>query len=186
MESGRAPIWRWMGKCDTQMGRPTYEAPTREYTHTNTHKHKQTHNAARHYVVTCLPSYLLTTTESGWLELAAAARRLRPCSSPETVLSPVSPRRVATTRPSTQPPRVSGGGGSTPRPSADPPPPRWPRLPQPPCPTLSPTPFYLYITVLLTFFICTKSTVQSSEFRVQSSVFQREREREGIVVCLVT
>ena len=27
------------------------------------------------------------------------------------------------------------------------PPPRWSRLPQPPCPTLSPTPLYLYITV---------------------------------------
>ena len=30
----------------------------------------------------------------------------------------VSPRRVATTRPPTHPPRVGGGGGSTPRPSA--------------------------------------------------------------------
>ena len=35
----------------TQMGRPTYEAPTRESTHTNTHKHKQTHNAARQSTV---------------------------------------------------------------------------------------------------------------------------------------
>jgi hypothetical protein len=33
------------------MGRPTYEAPTREYTHTNTHKHKQTHNLARQSTV---------------------------------------------------------------------------------------------------------------------------------------
>ena len=33
------------------MGRPTYEAPTREYRHTNTHKHKQTHNLARQSTV---------------------------------------------------------------------------------------------------------------------------------------
>ena len=40
----------------TQMGRPTYEAPTREYythkhTNTNTNKHKQTHNVARQSTV---------------------------------------------------------------------------------------------------------------------------------------
>jgi len=38
--------------CDCAVSAPlrrvnTYEAPTREYTHTNTHKHKQTHNVAR-------------------------------------------------------------------------------------------------------------------------------------------
>ena len=83
----------------------------------------------------------------------------------------VSPRRGATTRPPTHPPRVGGGGGSTPRPSAT--------LASPaatPCPThcIPPTPnyfIYIYTTVkrtrysILSFFCKRESRVS----RLQSS-----------------
>jgi hypothetical protein len=51
----RAGARRGANTAHTQMGRPTYERHlyTREYTHTNTHKHKQTHNVARQSTVRC-------------------------------------------------------------------------------------------------------------------------------------
>jgi hypothetical protein len=49
----RAGARRGANTAHTQMGRPTYERHlyTREYTHTNTHKHKQAPNAARQSTV---------------------------------------------------------------------------------------------------------------------------------------
>ena len=53
----------------TQMGRPTYEAPTREYTHNDTHKHKQTHNGR--------PTYEAPTREYTHLCVCAVSAHLR-------------------------------------------------------------------------------------------------------------
>jgi len=47
--SHNAPEGCRHGTHTNLMGRPTYEAPTREYTH----KHKQTHNAARQSTLRC-------------------------------------------------------------------------------------------------------------------------------------
>jgi hypothetical protein len=71
----------------TQMGRPTYEAPTREYythkhTNTNTNKHKQTHNVARQSTVR---THAVAAPSSGpyivhleWLPSCFSTTDLRP------------------------------------------------------------------------------------------------------------